>query len=122
MTSRRGPVLVVDDDDDLRSLVAEVLEDEGYDVATAPNGAEALAALRSGAPRPGVVLLDLVMPGVDGHEVLDAIDADASLRGLTVLLLTGDAGDAARRVTGVVTKPIDVDGLLAAVARAAGPA
>jgi two-component system response regulator MprA len=58
-------VLVVDDDDDLRSTVAEALELEGYGVAAAANGRQALDALLGGL-RPDVILLDMMMPEMDG--------------------------------------------------------
>ena len=122
MTNEGVPLLVVDDDDDLRSLLAEVLEDDGYAVTTAADGAEALRILRSTTARPRLVLLDLVMPLLDGREVCDAMQADADLRDIPVLLLTGDPTgdtlDLGRRTVGLVHKPIDLDRLLASVDRA----
>jgi CheY-like chemotaxis protein len=60
-----GLILVVDDDDDVRSTVAEALEDEGFEVATAANGAEALKLLVDGL-FPDAILLDMMMPEMDG--------------------------------------------------------
>ena len=118
MASDAVPVLVVDDDGDLRSLVADVLSDEGYAVTTAANGAEALTLLRT-APLPRVVLLDLVMPVVDGHAVLDAMEADAALRAVPVVILSGATGEAKHRAAAVVPKPVELDRLLDEVARQA---
>ncbi len=67
-------VLVVDDDADSRDTLADVLAEEGYDVETTGDASEALAMLQAGL-RPQVVLLDLVMPGMSGDELL------AKLRG-----------------------------------------
>ena len=61
-------VLVVDDDPSVRALVADVLELEGYLVETADDGPSALLAVA--AERPDCVVLDVMMPGLDGHEVL----------------------------------------------------
>jgi len=60
-------ILVVDDDRDIRDTLIETLEDHGYRAAGAANGAEALAVLRTVAPRPCLILLDLMMPVMDGQ-------------------------------------------------------
>lgn len=72
-------VLVVDDDDDIRDVVRDLLEDEGYTVAEARHGEEALRFLNK-ATHPFVVLLDLRMPVLDGAAVINAIAKDKSLR------------------------------------------
>ena len=63
-----GAVLIVDDDNDVRSALAELLEEEGFSVEGAANGREALALLRGGTVHPAVILLDLMMPGMDGWD------------------------------------------------------
>lgn len=72
-------VLIVDDDDDIRDVVRELLEDEGYDVQEARHGEDALRFLRK-ATSPYVVLLDLRMPVLDGVAVINAVSNDKSLR------------------------------------------
>ncbi len=72
-------VLIVDDDDDIRDVVRELLEDEGYDVEEARHGEEALRFLKK-ATSPFVVLLDLRMPVLDGVAVINAVSKDKSLR------------------------------------------
>lgn len=72
-------VLVVDDDDDIRDVVRDLLEDEGYVVEEARHGEEALRFLKR-ATGPFVVLLDLRMPVLDGAAVINAISKDKSLR------------------------------------------
>jgi CheY-like chemotaxis protein len=61
-------VLVIEDDDDLREALSELLWEEGYTVSQAANGQEALLALRSGGTRPRLILVDLMMPVMDGWE------------------------------------------------------
>src|SRR6185295_9210900 len=85
----RHRVLVVEDDPDAREPVAAVLAEEGFDIAVATDGAEALAALGSG-PRPCVVLLDLRMPGMDGFEFRAEQMRDPALAKLPVVVLSGD--------------------------------
>jgi CheY-like chemotaxis protein len=116
MESPPATVLLVEDDDDLRAVVAEVLEGDGYLVTTAIHGAEALARFRAGEAF-GLVLLDLVMPVCDGWAVLDALEAEPALCRAPIVLLTGHAGPTAARAAGVVSKPVDVSRLLATVAR-----
>jgi CheY-like chemotaxis protein len=110
-------VLVVDDEVALRLVVAEVLSDAGYDVETAGNGVEALASLQR--TRPDVVLLDLVMPGMDGWSFLEIWRANPAAHGLPIGILSAApeaAPDAAPgSIIRVIGKPFDLDELLAAV-------
>jgi CheY-like chemotaxis protein len=82
-----GGILVVDDDPDIRDSLREVLEDEGYDVSCVGNGQEALDHLKAASPRPCVILLDLMMPVMDGWQFL----AERSRRSnaTPVVLLSG---------------------------------
>jgi CheY-like chemotaxis protein len=86
MPSRR--ILVVDDNEALRDNLADLLEAEGYEVATAADGAGALARLAAD-PLPHVVLLDLFMPGLDGREILERMRRDPRLAAVRVVLSTG---------------------------------
>jgi len=111
MRSQDGPVLVVDDDLDIREALSQILEDEGFGVITAGNGQEALAVLRRRELRPSVILLDLMMPIMDGYGFLDAYRSDASLAVVPVAIITaGQAIDHSRidSVTPIIPKPIDV--------------
>jgi PAS domain S-box-containing protein len=82
----RGQVLVVDDDPRVRRLVVETLGALGLDLAEAADGAEALAAIAE--RRPDAVVLDLIMPGVDGFAVLESLQADPTTRTVPVIVLT----------------------------------
>jgi len=83
----RAHVLVVDDDEALREALAESLRDGGFDVRCVADGREALDAMRA-APRPGLVLLDLMMPGLSGWQVLELMAREDALRDLPVVVLT----------------------------------
>jgi DNA-binding response OmpR family regulator len=85
-------VLVVDDDEAVRSAVADVLGDEGFDVVLAQDGQQALATLLRNPP-PALVLLDLMMPHTSGWQVMEAMRATAPLAGIPVMLLTAFGTD-----------------------------
>ncbi len=112
-------ILVVDDDADIRQALRDALEFEGYGVSTAANGREAWESLQS-SPAPALVLLDLMMPVMNGAEFLALLRADARLRTLPVILVTafGSTGAAvAARSQGYLAKPLDLDELMGFVAR-----
>jgi CheY-like chemotaxis protein len=119
-TARRR-VLVVDDNDDLRESLAVVLEFLGCEVATAPDGAEALRSLRGASELPCLIVLDLMMPVMNGWEFRAQQLRDPALRGVPVALLTGyaEARDAAAdlQAAAVLPKPATVDGIRALVTR-----
>jgi CheY-like chemotaxis protein len=115
----RGLVLVIDDDPDILDAVAFVLGSEGYGTLTARNGAEALELLR-GSPPPCLILLDLMMPVLNGWAFRTIQVADPALSGIPVLAMTGLgtlADVTSLDVAGTLEKPVDLDRLLAAVAR-----
>lgn len=106
----RYRLLVVDDDREIREALRSALEDEGFTVAVAANGAEALTKLEERRPR--LVLLDLMMPIVDGWEVLDRMRADPSLDDVRVCVCSARSGDlGATRADFVLHKPFDLDQL-----------
>ena len=79
-------ILIVDDDPGIRAIVRINLEKEGYQVATAENGIEGLEQAR--AQRPDLILLDMMMPGMDGLEVLERLKTDDTMRSIPVVMLT----------------------------------
>jgi CheY-like chemotaxis protein len=83
-----GRILVVEDDDDVRHSLREALRDEGYQTVEAANGVEALAYLRSGCPRPDVILLDLMLPQMDGWQFRAIQRGDRTLSSIPVVVLT----------------------------------
>jgi CheY-like chemotaxis protein len=111
----RASVLVVDDDEAIRDVIAEVLRDEGYCVTCAENGEQALAEIR--VSRPDLILLDLMMPVLSGWEVLEEIAADERLVNVAVVVVSAMAGPAGYEH---LLKPIDLDRLLDTVKRGIG--
>ena len=107
-------VLVVDDDPDLLDVTSFVIETEGMAVATARNGAEALALLRAGR-QPWLVLLDLMMPVMNGWEFLAAIANDPLLQELPVVVLTAAEHTQVPGALEVLSKPMDLAELLRVV-------
>ncbi len=81
-------VLVVDDDGDIRSAVQELLADEGYATVGAANGQLAMEWLRSAPAVPALILLDLMMPQMDGWEFLLRIDNSDKFRGIPVAIMS----------------------------------
>jgi CheY-like chemotaxis protein len=113
-SATRKPILVIEDDNDIREGLKLLLEGEGYEVELAQNGQDALALLES--TRPFVILLDVMMPIMDGYAFLAAmrrikpVNAD----GVPVIALTAAAEkmDSTPEVFEVVRKPIDFDRFL----------
>ena len=89
MASNRQ-ILLVEDDEVILHLLKELLEGAGYQVASAGNGQEALGFLRSGADRPSIILLDLMMPVMDGFEFMSAQKEDPALAKIPVIAMSAD--------------------------------
>lgn len=108
-------VLVVDDDDDVREIVQLGLTGAGYRVRGAANGVEALDALATEVP--DLVLLDMMMPVMNGPEFLAAVRADPRYRALPVLIVTAWPAEAAalKGAHGVVAKPVDLGKLVSTI-------
>jgi len=110
-------ILVVEDEDDIRELLRYNLAKEGYQVTGAASGEEALKAVK--AARPDLMLLDLMLPGLDGLEVCRSLKQDPQTRNLPIVMLTAK-GEEADIVAGLelgaddyITKPFSVRVLLA---------
>jgi CheY-like chemotaxis protein len=117
-----GPpsILVVDDDDAMRAALAMVLGREGFRVLTAAHGRSALEQLRTG-PRPRLILLDLMMPVMDGFQFRDEQRRDPLLADIPVIVVSG-GGDVRRRAAALeaadyIEKPVDPAALLEAIRR-----
>lgn len=106
-------ILVIDDDADIRESLTEILSEEGHRVRAAANGQEALGLLRSN-PAPCMILLDLMMPVMNGWQFVQAQAGDPSLAAIPVWVITaaGDAHPPPPGVTGVLRKPFRLHELL----------
>ncbi len=121
--ARADSVLVVDDDVAVREAIQLVVESEGYAVVTAADGTEALGYLNAGL-RPGVILLDLRMPGMDGRAFRHAQAAERELASIPVVVLSGDSdarGVAQSLGLDALLKPVDIDQLLSIIQRHCAP-
>jgi len=107
------PVLIVEDDEDLRDMMAQLLTIEGFDAAAVANGREALDYLHT-SEKPHVILLDLMMPVMDGWEFRRQQKADPDLARVPVIVLSAlDPGRASTvDATAFLKKPLDFDRLL----------
>jgi DNA-binding response OmpR family regulator len=108
---KSGRILIVDDDPDAREILSRLLTGEGYECLTAEGGEQCLEVARSEPV--DVILLDVMMPGMDGIQVCDQLRADANLRSIPVILLTARddistrAQGMERGVSEYLTKPVN---------------
>jgi CheY-like chemotaxis protein len=110
-----GKILIVDDDIDIRELLGELLETRGFDVVTAANGLEALRVVRSMADPPSVILLDLMMPVMDGYGFLEERKKDRLLSSIPVAIITASHGVDRNQLGSaatIVQKPVDLTKLV----------
>lgn len=119
-----GHILIVEDDFAIRETVADVLQGEGFEVTCAANGAEALQRLEDGGPQPGLILLDLMMPVMDGWAFRSAQRQDPRISDIPVVVTSAGAGaeQAANRLepAAFLPKPFELDQLLDLVGRHCG--
>ena len=122
IVSSTAQILIVEDDDDLREVVKDLLRDLGYKVATAVNGSDALQYLRTNRP-PGLIVLDVMMPVMDGVEFCRRRLRDPALRSIPIFLFTA-RGQSIANVSAVrvLRKPLVVDEFIEAVRSVVAPA
>ncbi|MGZ3694094.1 MAG: response regulator [Bdellovibrionota bacterium] len=109
-------ILLVEDDIEIRECLTEFLRDEGYTVSAAENGFAALSQLRSADSLPSLILLDLMMPIMDGFQFREQQMLDSELSGIPTAMLSahGQVHDKARHLglSEILRKPIELDDLL----------
>jgi len=116
-------VLIVDDDEEIRALLQDMLKEEGFHVGTARDGQEALDLLQRESG--WVILLDIMMPNVDGREVIRQLQANQKLRDKNKVALMSAGGRLAQErlhlatdvVEALLPKPFDLEDVLAVVSR-----
>jgi two-component system NtrC family sensor kinase len=108
-----GRILVVEDDRQILAIMSLLLEDEGYEIVTASDGKQALARLRDG-PSPDLIILDLMLPALDGWEFRTIQRADPELSRIPVLAVSADSSAKAAAIdaTSFLRKPFGADDLL----------
>ena len=115
-------ILVVDDDADFREALVEVLSSAGYPVAQAANGEEAL--LKVAEEIPGIILLDLKMPGIDGWGVMERLRADPKSAAIPILVLSAYGFEWEAELLGaqgyIPKADVQLDGIMERVRTAAG--
>ena len=109
-------IMVVEDDHLIREAIAEALDEEGFDVIEAANGREALDKLHS--EQASLVLLDLMMPVMDGWQFREAQLRDPALAGIPVVVMSA-SDPAGISANARITKPVELDLLLATIERVA---
>jgi CheY-like chemotaxis protein len=119
LDERPPTILVVDDDADVRDVLALALELEGYAVERAVDGLDALLALRTG-PAPAAIVLDLEMPSMAGAEFRAAQLRDPALARIPVVVLSSSARAVEAQLR--LSKPVDLEALVRALRELAGPA
>ena len=115
-------ILVVDDDDDFRETLTEVLSEAGYPVQQAANGEAALA--RAQEELPGIVLLDLKMPVLDGWGVMERMRQDSKMSAIPILILSAYGFEWESELLGAqgyIPKSVGMDEILERVSASAGP-
>jgi CheY-like chemotaxis protein len=111
-----GKILIVEDDNEIRECVGEFLRDEGYSVESAENGAAALAHLKNCETLPSLILLDLMMPVMDGFQFREAQMKDDTLAAIPTAMLSAHGRVEERAKSAglkhILRKPIELDDLL----------
>ncbi len=110
-------VMVVEDDALIREMVVQVLASEGFTAVAASNGAEALQVLRREYVQPSLILLDLMMPVMDGLQFRAEQLKDPTLAGIPVVVMSASGDDEVPCADARVRKPFRIEALLDAVSR-----
>src|SRR5262249_3430503 len=114
-------LLLVEDDEDIRDIMGEALRSHGYEVLLAVNGRDGLVKLEASKNQPRVILLDLMMPDMDGRQFVAELRKVPRWKELPVVIVTGSGRRAQAHgdldVVGWLFKPVELDDLLAVVSR-----
>jgi len=112
---RRGPVLVVEDDDDIRESVCMLLEDEGFATVSAGHGKAALDLLRVLDPLPKLILLDLMMPVMNGWEFYELVSHDEAFASIPTIVMSAQTADPLVGPVTMLQKPLRLEQLLSKI-------
>ncbi|HEX8702846.1 MAG TPA: response regulator [Myxococcaceae bacterium] len=115
----KGSVLIVEDDEDIRAAMAELLEGEGFEVSVASNGQEGLEVLEQ-LGQPCLVLLDLMMPVMSGEDFLRHVRENPQFAPVPVIIVTASGRQPLPGAQGILKKPFEIGDLFATVAAHCG--
>lgn len=115
MPPKNKSILLIEDDGDIRQTVAEVLQQEGFEVECAGDGQEALQKLRD-LPKPGLILLDIAMPIKDGFQFRREQEQDPRVADIPVVIMSADSHVQAKQMKtgarGYLKKPFEISTLI----------
>jgi CheY-like chemotaxis protein len=118
---RAGHILLIEDDRAIRDTLARILAEEGYSVTSKQDGLDGLTYLRASRPLPSLILLDLMMPVMDGWQFCAEKACDPTLSPIPVVVVSADRNMDQGRAEGLAVlcmqKPLDLDELLEVIAR-----
>jgi two-component system response regulator MprA len=109
-------IFVIEDSEDIQGLVKLLFEGEGYQVETGMDGEEAIRKLRALQELPCFILLDLMMPGMDGYQFRKVQETNADLAAIPVVIMTADSNAETKAISlgakGYIKKPVNIKDLL----------
>ena len=121
LTEKNKKLMIVEDSMDIQLILKDLFTGEGYDVACASNGQEALDLLKSLEDLPQLILLDLMMPVMDGFQFRDEQTKDSRFSKIPVFIMSADTNIQTKKIKTAATqafkKPVDIDQLLEATRR-----
>ena len=120
MTDPQVDILLAEDDDDLRDAMLDTLEDAGYRVVAVPNGQEAMIWLTEAAQLPSLILLDLMMPVMDGWQFIEAQRNDPRASKIPVVILSAMGAQPTIDAAEFLRKPTKAQPLIEVVSRFCG--
>lgn len=120
---KHSHILIVEDEEDIREVLHDFLESEGMRVSVAANGLEALRFLKNGPRKPDLILLDLMMPEMNGQEFLQSLRAVQSFSSIPIVIMSADHQTAQKAELlgqkSYIRKPLDLSRLLGLIQEAA---
>jgi CheY-like chemotaxis protein len=114
---REDSILLVEDNEDFRGLVRAALEQEGFTVREASDGQEALERLREPGTSHCLMVMDLMMPGMTGWDLVSAMRSDPLLQGNPIIVSTAVPEESPSGVDAILAKPFGLDSLVGVVER-----
>jgi CheY-like chemotaxis protein len=109
---KKKPILIIEDDHDIRMNLQELLETEGYPVILASDGREGLEKIKNASVPPSLILLDLMMPVMDGKTFLRNVKTDSEASQIPVVVISASREEFKEQVSDFLRKPLDLEDVL----------